>query len=54
MPNADETKGRAKEAVGALKGDSDLKREGKVDQAAGKAKDAVDEASAKVKEALKK
>lgn len=38
----DEAKGRVKEAAGALTGDKDLKREGKVDQAAGKAKDAVD------------
>ena len=54
MTNADEAKGRAKEAAGALKGDSDLKREGKIDQAAGKAKDSVDKASKKVKDALKK
>ncbi len=54
MTNADEAKGRAKEAVGALKGDPELKREGKIDQAAGHAKESVDKASAKVKEALKK
>jgi uncharacterized protein YjbJ (UPF0337 family) len=50
--NADEAKGRIKEAAGDLTGDKDLQREGKVDQAAGKAKDAVDDASDKVKEAM--
>ena len=46
---ADQTKGRIKEAVGDLTDDKDLKREGKVDQGAGKVKDAVD----KVKDKLK-
>ena len=46
---ADQTKGRIKEAVGDLTGDKDLQREGKVDQGAGKVKDAVD----KVKDKLK-
>jgi uncharacterized protein YjbJ (UPF0337 family) len=50
--NADEAKGRIKEAAGDLTGDKDLQREGKVDQAAGKAKSAVDEASDKLKEAV--
>ena len=40
--NIDEAKGRAKEAAGALTDNDDLKREGKVDKAAGKVKDAVD------------
>ncbi len=39
---ADEAKGRVKEAVGDLTGDDDLKREGKADKAGGKVKDAVD------------
>ena len=52
MSDADEAKGRIKEAVGDLKGDEDLQREGKVDQATGKAKGAVDDASDKVKDAL--
>jgi uncharacterized protein YjbJ (UPF0337 family) len=52
MPDADELKGRAKEAAGDLTGDEDLQREGKVDQATGKAKDAVDDAGDKVKDAL--
>jgi uncharacterized protein YjbJ (UPF0337 family) len=35
---SDEVKGRVKEAAGALTGDKKLKREGKVDQVAGKLK----------------
>jgi len=45
---ADQAKGRIKEAVGDLTDDKDLKREGKVDQGAGKVKEAVD----KVKDKL--
>jgi uncharacterized protein YjbJ (UPF0337 family) len=45
---ADQTKGRIKEAVGDLTDDKDLQREGKVDQGAGKVKEAVD----KVKDKL--
>jgi uncharacterized protein YjbJ (UPF0337 family) len=52
MSNADDMKGRAKEAAGALTGDDDLRREGKLDQASGKAKEAVDTAKNKVKEML--
>lgn len=40
----DDLKGRAKEAVGDLTDDKDLKREGEVDQAAGSAKDKLDKA----------
>jgi uncharacterized protein YjbJ (UPF0337 family) len=54
MSNWDETKGRAKEAVGDLTDDDDLKREGKMDKAAGKAKDAVDRAADKVKEKIER
>ena len=39
---ADQAKGRVKQAVGDLTDDKDLKREGKVDEGAGKVKDAVD------------
>jgi uncharacterized protein YjbJ (UPF0337 family) len=49
----DKVKGRVKEAAGALSGDKKLKNEGKVDQLAGKAKDAVAGAVDKVKDALK-
>ena len=52
MPNKDEAEGRIKEAAGDLTGDKDLQREGKVDQASGKAKDAIDKASDKAKDAV--
>ena len=39
---ADEAKGRIKEAAGDLTGDDDLKNEGKADKVGGKVKDAVD------------
>jgi uncharacterized protein YjbJ (UPF0337 family) len=52
MPNSDEMKGRIKEAAGDLTDDKDLQREGKVDQASGKAKDTIDKASDKAKDAL--
>lgn len=48
----DEAKGRVKEAAGALLGDKKLKREGQVDQIAGKAKKAIGDAVDKVKDAL--
>jgi uncharacterized protein YjbJ (UPF0337 family) len=41
---ADDWKGKAKEALGDLTEDEDLKREGKRDQAAGAVKDKVDDA----------
>ena len=50
--STDEAKGRVKEAAGDLTDDDDLKREGKVDRAEGKAKQRVDEAGDKVKDAL--
>jgi uncharacterized protein YjbJ (UPF0337 family) len=46
----DDAKGRAKEATGDLTGDKDLKREGKVDRAVGKAKDKIDEVGEKIKD----
>ncbi len=52
--NKDDAKGRVKEAAGDLTGDDDLKREGKVDQAAGAVKDGVEKASDKVKDAVGK
>lgn len=59
--NADEAKGRVKEAAGALTDDQDLKNEGKADQAGGKvkevaekAKDALDHAVDSVKDRLHK
>jgi uncharacterized protein YjbJ (UPF0337 family) len=46
----DEAKGRVKRAAGELSGDKRLKREGTVDKAAGKAKEAVDKAAEKAKD----
>ena len=43
----DDLKGRAKEAAGDLTDDDDLKREGKVDRAAGKVKGKLDDAKEK-------
>jgi len=48
--NADDAKGRLKEAAGSITGDQDLKDEGKVDRATGGVKDAVDTAADKVKD----
>jgi uncharacterized protein YjbJ (UPF0337 family) len=44
----DDLKGRAKEAVGDLADDDDLKREGKVDRAKSTVKDAVDKTADKI------
>jgi uncharacterized protein YjbJ (UPF0337 family) len=49
----DKAKGRAKEAAGALTDDNKLRREGKVDQAAGAVKNAAEKAVDKVKEAVR-
>lgn len=46
----DETKGRVKEAAGAVTGDDKLKNEGKTDQAAASVKDKVEGAADKVKD----
>ena len=50
MSNMDEAKGRVKEAAGDLTDDKDLQREGKVDQATGKAKDKIDDVGDKAKD----
>jgi uncharacterized protein YjbJ (UPF0337 family) len=52
MSNADDAKGRVKEAVGDLTDDKDLKREGKIDRAEGAAKEKLDKAADKVKDAV--
>ena len=49
VDNVDDLKGRVKEAAGDLTDDDDLKREGKVDQGVGKAKDVVDDIGDKFK-----
>ena len=50
---SDKIKGRVKEAVGVLTDDKRLKREGKVDQATGKIKQAVERVVDKTKNAVK-
>lgn len=54
MAEKDEAKGRVKEAGGALTGDKDLKREGKVDKATGKVKDATEGVANKAKDAIRR
>ena len=49
----DKAKGRVKEAAGALTNDQTLKARGKVDQLAGKAKDAVEIVVDKLKKTVK-
>ena len=49
----DKAKGRVKEAAGALAGDRKLKGEGKLDQAAGTVKNAVDKVADKAKRAVR-
>jgi uncharacterized protein YjbJ (UPF0337 family) len=49
---SDDAKGRLKEAGGSLTGDDSLKREGKVDKASGKVKDAVGDTADKAKDAV--
>jgi len=48
MGAVDETKGRAKEAIGDVTGNDKLKSEGAVDRGKGKAKDVVDKVADKV------
>lgn len=50
----DKVKGRAKEAAGAVADDDELRREGKVDQAAGEAKDMAERKIDNAKEATEK
>jgi len=48
----DEIKGRIKEAVGAITDDDQMRREGKVDQATGKIKQAAENAIDRAKEVV--
>ena len=50
---SDEIKGRVEEAAGVLAGNDKLRREGKVDQATGKVKQAVEKVVDTAKDALK-
>lgn len=48
----DQAKGRIKQAAGDLTDDKDLKREGQVDEGAGKVKDFVESAKDKVEDVV--
>jgi uncharacterized protein YjbJ (UPF0337 family) len=48
----DDIKGRAKEAIGDLTDDDDLKREGKTDRAGGKIKGIAEDAKDKVEDVI--
>lgn len=50
----DKVKGKIKQAAGAAAGDKRLETEGKVDEAKGRAKGALEEAKHAVKEAIRK
>jgi uncharacterized protein YjbJ (UPF0337 family) len=50
MANTDDLKGRAKEALGDLTDNDDLKRAGQTDRKVGKAKDFIDTVGEKAKE----
>jgi uncharacterized protein YjbJ (UPF0337 family) len=50
----DDAKGRLKKAGGEITRDDSLKREGQIDKASGKVKDAVGGASDKVKDVVRK
>jgi uncharacterized protein YjbJ (UPF0337 family) len=52
VTNPDDVQGRIKEAAGDLTGDEDLQREGEADQASGKAKELIDDAADKLKDAV--
>jgi uncharacterized protein YjbJ (UPF0337 family) len=47
---SDDLKGRAKEAVGDLTDNDELKKEGKADRAGGKAKEVIENADEKAKD----
>lgn len=49
---ADKAKGRVKQAAGDLTDDNDLEREGERDEAAGKAKDKLDDMEQKGRDAI--
>ena len=53
-PKGEESKGRLKEAAGAVTGDDEMKREGKTDQKSAQTKQKVNEGIDKVKDAVNK
>jgi uncharacterized protein YjbJ (UPF0337 family) len=52
--NLDQAKGRVKQAAGDLTGDERLRREGKADETAGKAKEGLDKGADKLRDAVDK
>ena len=52
MTNADDLKGRVKEAAGDLTDNDDLKREGKIDQASGTIKEKIGDAKEKAEDVV--
>ena len=50
---SDQIKGRAKDAAGAITDDDKLRREGKIDQAGGKTKEAVEKVVDKANKVVK-
>jgi uncharacterized protein YjbJ (UPF0337 family) len=52
--NTDDLKGRAKEAVGDLTDNKDLKNEGKADRASGRAKEIVEDLKDKAEDVIDK
>lgn len=52
MANTDDIKGKVKEAVGDVTDNDRLKREGKLDKAAGSVKETIDNVTDKVKDVL--
>ena len=51
--DTDQAKGRVKQAVGDLTDNDDMKREGKLDEMKGKAKDGLDKAADKLRDAIR-
>lgn len=49
---ADQAKGRIKQAAGDLTANDDLEREGKIDEAAGKAKERIGDAKESLEDAV--
>jgi uncharacterized protein YjbJ (UPF0337 family) len=54
MGNTDQTKGKIEQAVGDLTGDKDLKKQGKTDERAGKAKEILDDTKDKAEDVVDK
>jgi uncharacterized protein YjbJ (UPF0337 family) len=52
MGNIDEAKGRAKQAVGDLTDNDEMRREGKVDEKSGQAKDKLEQMKDKAEDAI--